>query len=367
MKKKISLALSFLMLTAGSVPAYANANALNDELTLSEIRSAIASFGSDATEHLILNADKYEVSKDLDDFYYGTPFYGYLYGEETESLELNRSIIYYPLIIDNSVESILTVGKTENGDLFCTIGKDFSDELNSHLDEKFICVGDGFNTYFVDEKETLAVDEEVQGFSDGLIVGDSILTPSITRDELGLFEDDAVTYSIGANGGTLTNFPKVRQTTSATCVSACLLAVARYLHPSTFASWTDVRIHNMEQSDINTGLTIEQAISVADYVLNDVGGDDYTFEQTGRLTFNGIVSTLYNNQLPAFAGYGRSGQTKGHFVVLCGFSRSGSNNFSAEFMDPFTASYKYSTASDTDFAITLGGATYYWKQTINIR
>lgn len=365
MKKNICLALSLVMLMGFSIPTYANTA---DSLVDSEIEVAIDSIVPDATEHLILNAERYDIEGELNDFYYGTPFYGYLYDEDTGDMELNKSIIYYPLIINNSVESILTIGKSENGTLFCTVAKDFSDELNSHLQDNFICVGNGIDTYFVEEKQNLAMNKSAQDFSEGIIVGEELLVPSITKAELETSQydaDDITAYKIGPNGGTLTNFPIVKQSTSNTCASACLLAVARYLHPSTFKSWSDEKIHKLQQSNVEVGLTMDQIIANIDYVLNDVGGDNFRIKKSGRLTASGIVKTLYEKQLPAFAGYANK-DNNGHFVVLCGFSKSGSNYFSAEFMDPATGGYKYSTARDIDFTIVWGNVSYTWKETISI-
>ncbi|KAF5070904.1 hypothetical protein DSECCO2_217830 [anaerobic digester metagenome] len=383
MKKIFAFALSMFMLCSFSAPVYASSS--NGGLTSDEINEALQEYGTNAIKFAMSHASDYGLPEDFSDLYIGTPFYLYNDTEDGSGTILNKEIIYFPIVSDEEVVTLLTIGKTDEGTLFSNIGASFSEMLNEKSDEPFIIVGDGDSlwTEEISDKQTknselsnnkMSVNLQSSVLEDsstleGLDYIDSerILEPTLQIEDL-LYDSDSANSllqvrSVSSSGGRLSKFPIVGQPTQDTCASACILAIARYLEPRTFKNWTVEEVHRISGNSTNVGLASDEAADVLNTIVNEEGSGNYTISTDGRLTTSEIVNTIYYNELPAIAGY--KYKRKGHMIALCGFSKT-SKVFSAEFMDPDSEEFVYSTAADYKFGIVFNGHTFTWYETITM-
>lgn len=390
MKKVFAFVLSALMLCSFSAPVYASSS--NGGLTSDEINEALREYGTNSIEFAMSHASDYGLPEDCSDLYFGTPFYLYNDTEEGSGTILNKEIIYFPIVSDNEVVTILTIGKTDEGTLFSNIGESFSEMLNEKSDEPYIIVGDGESlwTEEISDKQTKnseLSDSELSNNKMSINLQASVLEDSSTLEGLDYIDSESIleptiqiadllnetniensliqTRSVGSNGGRLSGFKIVHQPTGDTCASACILAMARYLEPRTFRNWTVEEVHGISGKSTDQGLELDEAVDVLETVVNDEGSGNYSVSLGGRLTTAGIINTIYDNELPAMAAYANNNIKNGHMIALCGFSKT-SRVFSAEFMDPEAAEYVYSTAADYRYAIVFSGYTYTWRKTITL-
>lgn len=376
----IAVILSTLVFSTTAYALETPSIIINPELTDIEIREGLTTLAPIATNHVITYAEHYGINglQNEKQLYYGSPFYMFNFDADTEDIALNKSTIYYPLILDEKVISILIIAKAENGELFCNIGYDFADIINDNLGVDFVLLGNGDKMIalnvndinnemrsgeYLSKKMITSVHANVE---EGVLRRECLLTENSMSEEVLKQAFSLENNSrISSTGGRLTNFPTVVQSTKNTCVSACILATARYLEPSKFNSWTDKEIHRLTGVSVDKGLTLVQARDLLTNVLNNYGSGNYSADSwRGRMTTNEIIKTLYNNELPALCAYGTIDRD-GHFVTLCGFSKT-STLFSAEFMDPGSGIFRYSTAADDQYALVIKGVTYRWKETISI-
>ncbi|KXL52179.1 hypothetical protein CLNEO_23440 [Anaerotignum neopropionicum] len=388
MKKVFTFVLSALMLCSFTAPVYASSS--NGGLTADEINEALHEYGTNSIEFAMNHASDYGLPEDCSDLYFGTPFYLYNDTEEGSGTILNKEIIYFPIVSDNEVVTILTIGKTGEGTLFSNIGESFSEMLNEKSDEPYIIVGDGESlwTEEISDKQTKNFelsDSELSNNKMSVNLQASVLEDSSTLEGLDYIDSESIleptiqiadllnetniensliqARSVSSSGGRLSKFPIVGQPTGDTCASASILAIARYLEPRTFKNWTVEEVHRISGKSTDEGLSLDEAADVLDTIVNEEGSGNYTISTDGRLTTSEIVNTIYDNELPAIAGYKYN--KKGHMIDLCGFSRT-DKHFSAEFMDPDSQEFVYSTAADYRYAIVFNGHTFTWYQTITM-
>lgn len=135
-----------------------------------------------------------------------------------------KAIIYFPVVSDEQVVAIWTIGKTDEGTLFCNFGQAFCELLNKKSDESYIFIGDG-NSIWTEEisdeqtkssaytDEKMRIDFQSPISDDSLTIGclniiDSkkILTPVVPLTDLLHNEKN-----IGSAGKPLSAFLKLRE------------------------------------------------------------------------------------------------------------------------------------------------------------
>jgi hypothetical protein len=385
-KRIMGFVLALIITLTYTMTAIAGVTDLSiDELTQNDIDKSFDTIVVDSVQYIINVPEDFGFTiSQINDAYFGQPF-RFAHLNEDCSTYYNKNIIYFPVYSGENLIAIMSLIKYQ-GEVFCSIGKDFSDKLmkilSSSANNRVALIAIGNNLYAIDEDSNTYSLLNINYFTqlDNTAISetelmlkyeDVISTQNIISEEsksvVKTFKDLQTSGMVVPQRSevNLPDYPIVDQKVNGVqmgiCWAATIASMARYEFPDTYGSLTAKQVCDAEGHDYcgATWTTIMSCFSryfTSPYIPTKI--DD-------ALT-NAQVQTVINNNDPAYMSSLEVGGEGCHATALCGYN-SGLFSFTIRIMDPAYECFKTGTYSIfTGYTYAFGDATYRWDKTVRL-
>lgn len=256
---------------------------------------------------------------------------------------------YYPLLENDEWVATATVSYASDGTMNVQVSRDFIDEyvlqtknanINNKValvfsDELYISVNDNYRNIVSSAKTFYDDLDIVQG--EEIYAVKKINFNSIINNT--------------RSSGQLANLavPQEQQPSSNSCWATCIVSIMKHYG----YTQTVQQVYTKSGTAYNT----MQSTQVASNTLNAYGYETGVNKQTQSMYYrdvlimDNLITELYFNESPIFAGFKYSSGTAGHAVVIQGYLNT-STNKTFSYMDPASGTYK-SSVVPTNGSITI--------------
>lgn len=348
-------------------------NSDNDIITISDIAYAQENLFPALERNLVCSPDALGFSvSDVQSLSIGDSFTIANY-ENGEFKEVN-DILYFPIITDSDILALLTLTKY-NGELSATIGRDFSDELSSYIDE---C--DEQIALFAYNRDIIGINK----YSDIDIIYDY---PSLDTTKNNFFE--SIEYNEVANSTNVISSTDIYEITSV--INIASLEPTRYYNYNYLSNYPIVyqAPYDICWAATAAAMVIYEVNSINSLTATqvcDALGHMYSFGSTNDLlnALNYYLPSIYaptyfsypmsqydikviiNNDDPAaMLCHDVNGIAPGHIVSLCGYGEW-ENGFEIRYMNSAYNCINFCTASSNGFIFPSGNINYRWDYTVRL-
>lgn len=367
--RSIGVALAgAILLQMGTVSVYAE-----DSARLLDVESVTASQEFVNCEIVLKNsAEVFDIEADLTNAYVGTPFMMYCI-DDVANCALCEDTMYYPVYAEEKIVAIILVyDDGENLNYSC--GKYFADELQaySELNETYALVGDAEGNLFavnhVDEPvllgsdigdEEATLDDEVKV---ELNISDSVICEEVADIEM--------MQTMGARAVTgpfhLNNYPLCQQTGD-NCWAYTLFSMAKFFGKYVAIEQVYGAYYRAMGKEyvIDNGASIDEVYRTAQEIFND-----HTCRSLGTYMRLAEIKYSIDRGLPACMGGAKfDGSGSAHMVALEGYQLFSDHVAGFFYMNPQTASVKYSSHTkdaQAYFYGLTGTDRYTWIETVTL-
>lgn len=290
-----------------------------------------------------------------------------------------KDIIYWPIIANSQIIALITLIKY-NGELSASIGIDFSEELNTIVDET-----EGSIALFSNDQNIYCVNNESE-ISEIFAVSNSTtntysttaftdITYSLVSDDNNVISSDTLLTNskdinsyLPSNNKTrstssyhyLTKYPIVYQGSLPICWAATVAAMVIY-EVDSINNLTATQVCNAINHSY-TGGTKTDVINALNHYLPSI----YVPTEYSRAMTKSEIQTIINNNDPAYMSSHDVNSTSRHATSLCGYRISGST-FQIRLMDSAYECFKFSTySSKNGFRFSFGNTQYEWDSTVRL-